>query len=154
MQPLSQTITIEKANNTDLEKYLVPAFTRTFESEKQSPEFSHDEDQITKQRLYFNVNENQLTNRRQAILTAFLEQIAQELHLTESEKVCFGEAYNANGIGNNVRLPIIVKTANREIHFGYLHANHDLVPNIKHFCLTNNDDERLAVPVYDLIATR
>lgn len=152
MQQLSQTITIEKANHTDLEKYLVPAFTRTFASEKQSPEFSHAEDQITKQRLYLNVTENQLTDRRFTILTDFLDQISQELQLSEPEQVCFGEAYNANGIGNNVRLPIIVKTANREIHFGYLHANHDLLRNIKHFCLTDNDDERLAVPVYDLIA--
>lgn len=154
MQPLSATISIEKANSNDIEKYIIPAFTQTFEHEKQSPEFSHDEDQITKRRLYLNIDENQLTDRRFAILKAFLEQIAQELQLSEHENVCFGEAYNANGIGNNVRLPIIVKTANREIHFGYLHANHDLVRNIKHFVLTDNDDERLAVPVYDLIATR
>lgn len=45
MQPLSQTITIEKANNNDIEKYIIPAFTQTFEHEKQSPEFSCDEDQ-------------------------------------------------------------------------------------------------------------
>lgn len=153
MKPLSSTISIEKANNSDIEKYIIPAFTHTFAIEKQTPEFSHEEDQLSKKRLFFNVHERQLTNRRHAILDGFLDNIAKELKLSDHESVYFGETYNANGIGNNVRLPIIIKTTNREIHFGYLHANHDLFCNIKHFSLTNNDNERLNVPVYDLVAT-
>ena len=153
MQPLSATISIEKANNNDIEKYIIPAFTHTFAIEKQTPEFSHEVDQISKKRLFFNVRERQLTNRRHAILDGFLDNIAKELNLSDHESVYYGEAYNANGIGNNVRLPIIVKATNREIHFGYLNANHDLYCNIKHFYLTDNSDERLDVPVYDLVAT-
>lgn len=153
MKPLSSTISIEKANNNDIKKYIVPAFTRTFAIEKQAPEFAHEEDQLSKKRLFFNVHERQLTNRRIAILDGFLDNVAKELNLSDHENVYFGEAYNAHGIGNNVRLPIIVKTATREIHFGYLNANHDLFRNIKHFYLTDNSDERLAIPVYDLIAT-
>lgn len=152
MKPLDQTQIIEKASDKDIQKYIVPAFNKTFNIEKQALTFSHEQDQITKQRLFFNVYEKQLTNLRADILDGFLKQIALALDLSDNENVKYGQAYHANGIGNNVQLPIIVNTVNKEIHFGYLNANHDIFCNIKHFYLTGNHNERLDTPSYDLVS--
>lgn len=152
MKPLAQTQTIEKASDKDIQKYIVPAFTKTFNIEKQALTFSHEKDQINKQRLFFNVHEKQLSKLRADILDSFLKQIALALDLSNHESIKYGNAYHANGIGNNVQLPIIVNTVNKEIHFGYLNANHDIFCNIKHFYLTDNHNERLDTPSYDLVS--
>lgn len=154
MKQLQNTKIIEKASTADIEKYIVPAYLETFKIEKASPDFSREDDQISKKRLYFDIHENQLTDRRANILDGFLEQIAYSLNLENNESVNYGEAYNANGIGNNVRLPIIVSTPEKEIQFGYLNANHDIFCNIKHFRLTDNNDEPVNAPAYELHATK
>lgn len=154
MKQLQNTKTIEKASTADIEKYIVPAYLETFTIEKRSHDFSREDDRISNKRLYFNIHEYQLTNRRTDILDGFLEQIVYSLNLENNESVDYGEAYNANGIGNNVRLPIIVNTPEKEIQFGYLNANHDIFCNIKHFRLTDNNDEPVDAPTYELHATK
>lgn len=54
MKSLKQTQTVEKASYKDIQKYIVPAFTKTFNIEKQASTFSHEKDQINNQRLFFN----------------------------------------------------------------------------------------------------
>lgn len=154
MKQLQTTKTVEKASTIDIEKYIVPAYLETFTIEKKSPDFSREDDRISNKRLYFDIYENQLTDRRASILDGFLEQIAYSLNLENNESVDYGEIYNANGIGNNVRLPIIVSTPEKEIQFGYLNANHDMFCNIKHFRLTDNNDEPVDAPAYELNANK
>lgn len=154
MKQLQTTKTVEKASTADIKKYIVPAYLETFKIEKTSPDFSKETGLFYSRRLYFNVYENELTGLRANILDGFLEQIAHSLDLDDDEYVDYGEAYNANGIGNNVRLPIIINTPEREIHFGYLNANHDMFCNIKHFRLTDNEDEPVDAPAYELHANK
>ena len=154
MKQLNTTKTIEKASTADIEKYIVPAYLETFRIEKTSPDFSKETGLIDNRRLYFDTHENALTGHRTNILDGLLEQIAYSLDLDDDEYVDYGEAYNANGIGNNVRLPIIINTPKREIHFGYLNANHDMFCNIKHFRLTDNEDEPVDAPAYELHAEK
>ena len=154
MKQLRNTKTVEKASTADIEKYIVPAYLETFTIEKTAPDFSREDDRISNKRLYFNIHENELTDRRVNILDGFLEQIADSLNLENNESVNYGEIYNANGIGNNVRLPIIVNTPEKEIQFGYLNANHDIFCNIKHFRLTDNNDEPVDAPTYELHANK
>lgn len=154
MEQLQNTKTVEKASTVDIEKYIIPAYLETFTIEKTSPDFSREDDRISNKRLYFDIYENELTSLRTNILDEFLEQIAYSLDLKDNENVDYGEVYNANDIGNNVRLPIIVSTPEKEIQFGYLNANHDIFCNIKHFRLTDNNDEPVDAPAYELHATK
>lgn len=154
MKQLQTTKTVEKASTADIEKYIVPTYLETFTIEKTSPDFYREDDQISNKHLYFNIHENELTSHRANILDGFLEQIAYSLDLKNNESVNYGEAYNANSIGNNVRLPIIVDTPEKEIQFGYLNANHDIFCNIKHFRLTDNNDEPVDAPAYELHADK
>lgn len=154
MKQLQTTKTVEKASTNDIEKYIVPTYLETFTIEKTSPDFSREDDRTSNKRLYFNIYENELTNHQVNILDGFLEQIAYSLDLKNNENVDYGEVYNANGIGNNVRLPIIVSTPKKEIQFGYLNANHDIFCNIKHFRLMDNNDEPVDAPAYELHATK
>ena len=154
MKQLNTTKTVEKASTADIEKYIVPAYLETFRIEKTSPDFSKETGLSYNKRLYFDTHENALTGHRANILDGLLEQIAHSLDLDDDEYVEYGEAYNANGIGNNVRLPIIINTPAREIHFGYLNANHDMFCNIKHFRLTDNKDKPVDAPAYELHAEK
>ena len=154
MKPLHTTKTVEKASTADIEKYIVPAYLETLRIEKTSPDFSKETGLIDNRRLYFDIHEGELTGHRANILDSLLEQIAHSLDLDNDEYVEYGEAYNANGIGNNVRLPIIINTPEREIHFGYLNANHDMFCNIKHFRLTDNKDKPVDAPAYELHAEK
>ena len=155
VKSLDNAITVQKASQKDIEKYIVKAFEQTFAVEKQAVDF--DQLRIKDdgfQQLRFNATESSLTARRTKIMDNFRFWIRRYLALDKNETVCYGDEYNRYGIGNNVRLPIIVKSGNREIHFGYLNANHDIYCNIKMFSLTDNDDEPISANRYEIAANR
>lgn len=57
---------------------------------------------------------------------SYLNALAHNLELAESERVELGRAFHKGGVGNNSEFPIYVLTKTRKILIGYLYSNQPL----------------------------
>lgn len=75
---------------------------------------------------------------QQEFRVCYLENLARNLELTESEKLEFGAVVHRARIANNSAYPIYVLTKTRKILLGHFHSNQDMSPD-KHYLLVMNN---------------
>lgn len=74
---------------------------------------------------------------KQGFRVFYLDVLARNLELSNSEVVEFGERISKGRIGNNSAFPIYVLTKTRKILLGYYHSNQDVAPS-SHYIFVKN----------------